>query len=579
MTQVLEEPKVYPHSVTSIKGHTVILHQLTIDSGRCYYLIKQISDLFLDHQFQPRRLANRAQFHAPASSDPLKKISPATRAEVCQKEGSCLDNRGPAPLCCSSALIIRTLAREGYNKEWLGQLLLSTPSSASTPQLAPPCPTAPTTTPENTTATSFGQAMAIMLDNNAVQLPLYATLSLQQVNPALLQNAELQRQQQLFEEYCKHQVFIGRDTGKISDSTYKLTQREISQFLGYCHLHMKVSSPTLLHATNVVMLGHYFSSRHKSGLQGGTLSKGAQALRRVVAWWKLQPEMQGNGSVLAHVHSQLSNLDKQFQKMPKLSQDIHDLQQQGQAPSAGELVRTFVAQHDRVLASLGNVPSLSVEQARDVHEVFMACLMYGYVPPVRPCVIMTLIGPTTFVNCPHPDCHFSNCSGNTIRYVLGSDTYHFHVPHHKTQLSHHALDFDLPEDLVQLARLYFDRAYPALVADRTSNSHPFMFMNMTGGAISDGRLSQLFKCMLDKWGLARIAPRLMRHIFVDEVQSQDASPDFVAGAAHVMGNSQNQWIRSYDLKRGRRYAQHAIEQFKKLRVAYLHDGDNVQVQL
>ena len=52
---------------------------------------------------------------------------------------------------------------------------------------------------------------------------------------------------------------------------------------------------------------------------------------------------------------------------------------------------------------------------------------------------------------------------------------------------------------------------------------------------------------------ATIYPQLLRHIFVSERESCDsaAGPDN-AGAALIMGNSESQWKRRYDLSHTRR---------------------------
>ena len=69
---------------------------------------------------------------------------------------------------------------------------------------------------------------------------------------------------------------------------------------------------------------------------------------------------------------------------------------------------------------------------------------------------------------------------------------------------------------------------------------------------------------------ATIYPQLLRHIFVSERESCDraAGPDN-AGAALIMGNSESQWRRSYDLSHTRRETQQAVAAMGSWRAAML----------
>ena len=186
--------------------------------------------------------------------------------------------------------------------------------------------------------------------------------------------------------------------------------------------------------------------------------------------------------------------------------------------------------------------------------------------------------------CMEPDCRHRGtplCRGN--RLLLRADgVMHVHVPHHKTARSSGVLKFTFPPELAELVRLYYSRAYPVLRsgAHADAEDHPYLFMNADGGAFTESCLSGYFKRMMLEWDGPCMAPRTMRHVFVDALMSSpSASNPSLRGAARVMGTSVVQFARHYDLRVPDREAQeavHAMRAFRESAIAqYAHEQQGV----
>ena len=215
------------------------------------------------------------------------------------------------------------------------------------------------------------------------------------LDPAREASQELQRHMKCFEKFCRAPLLIGREGSFVSATTWKTCKQELAMFLGFCATHMDIVSPTLETVLDGRCLETYFASRAQAKLQGGTLSKGVQACKRVVRFWKFQrrSDREAQDRLLA-IETWLADLDSQFLKMPKKRTEMPQQQERGEWPTYQQLVVSFATEKAEVLAALTHVEGeLTRQQARRVHDALLCCMMIGWVPPPRISAIITVVGP------------------------------------------------------------------------------------------------------------------------------------------------------------------------------------------
>ena len=287
--------------------------------------------------------------------------------------------------------------------------------------------------------------------------------------------------------------------------------------------------------------------------------------RKVITFWLEQEDASDVHARLASAHAWGLNLSSMIRRnYPQQRMDPVLLEAEGRWGSAGEMASVFQGRKAAVEAMCASVSGeLSLSQARAVHDAAMTCKMFGYLPPLRMCIIRTLIGWGQVVFCGHEDCRHRgtvHCRGNKV--LLRPDgVVHLDMPHHKTESSVGTLRLELPAELGELVKLYFSRAYPVLRAAARGDVHPFMFMNAYGGAFTESCLSGYFKGLMEKWGAPCIAPQRLRHSFVDALMStKDSVPrPGLRGSARAMGTSVQQFRRHYDPRVSDREAQEAVQ--------------------
>ena len=127
------------------------------------------------------------------------------------------------------------------------------------------------------------------------------------------------------------------------------------------------------------------------------------------------------------------------------------------------------------------------------------------------------------------------------------------------------IQFELPEELDDLISIFLAQGHPVL-----SQGCGFLFTRKGVQLTQPGLCYHFKKIYRTAGATATIYPQLLRHIFVSERESCDraARPDN-AGAALIMGNSESQWKRSYDLSHTRRETQQAVAAMGSWRAAML----------
>ena len=94
---------------------------------------------------------------------------------------------------------------------------------------------------------------------------------------------------------------------------------------------------------------------------------------------------------------------------------------------------------EAVLAGLeGGAPSLLLQPclpsskatARAVHDALLATFQFGYMPPLRHAILITLQHPSHVNKCYGEACTRPGCKGNRLE-ALPDGSYLFTIPHHK----------------------------------------------------------------------------------------------------------------------------------------------------
>ena len=302
-----------------------------------------------------------------------------------------------------------------------------------------------------------------------------------------------------------------------------------------------------------------------------------------MGWWATQPVLSQQDQ--QHLPELLDWLDDHVlilkATIPKRSRCIADMEEQGRWLPAAELTTTVVAAYERCRADMQawaeSGQELTEQQARWVHDVCLAVLLWGYLPPVR----LTCIAQLTFKGqgCLHVDCELARegrCLGNRVQQE-GSNCYSIRLPHHKTQ--HHrgnAIVFArLPAEVNWVLSAYLQVARPRL-CQIWKKDPTTCFMTKTGHGFdrNASHFSTYFqKQCLPAIGLntASFPPRTLRHIFVvDRMSAPAGAPGpSHAGAALCMGNSVRAWERHYHLNNDVAEVQRAVDDMPAWRESML----------
>lgn len=356
----------------------------------------------------------------------------------------------------------------------------------------------------------------------------------------------------------------------------------IHLFLGYCCMHEGVTQPCLQLYLNAHLFAAFIAFLLARGCTYDCLVQHATTARRVVAF--LAPE-------LTALSEWLYNLQRQAQRnAPRSRQKSLDELRAMHKWADAEDLALHVADLMRRGKRAVRQYLRDQECAHDVFVAFLAGFTTGTViPPIRPSCVITLHMPTAgrASACTHPDCkHRTKCAGNRLLWADPKDPTQLivHLPHHKTAGAAHGkpITFELPPQLNQLAIAYVGWAHGVL-SDGAPQGLSHVFFNTQHGPLSPSVYTSWWKRHVLAGTGWDISPQLCRHIFVTEVMEriEDGRPaPRPADAAYIMGNSEEQWLKSYWLtseqsmrKRARRavadtgamYAMNLLQPYETMR--------------
>ena len=209
----------------------------------------------------------------------------------------------------------------------------------------------------------------------------------------------------------------------------------------------------------------------------------------------------------------------------------------------------------------------TVAACRQLHDAALGCTLFGYLPPVRLSCIRSLAHPSYTGPCLHPDCSKQQCRGNRLivqqrqPLLLVID-----LPHHKTQAANafKPIHFTVPSGLAELLYLYIGQPHKVLVQAAAhvllDAACPYVFMTRSGQGFCDSQFSTYWNTWLVANGGSPMPPSKLRHVFVGERRGSDrAAGPSDAAAARVMGHSEKQWSKWYDVHLHDRESQNAVD--------------------
>ena len=391
--------------------------------------------------------------------------------------------------------------------------------------------------------------------------------------PQYLQHMDpLYSQVTLFSSWCTTPLQLDRQSRAICQRSLGNVMADVLLFLGFLHYFMTDAERghavlSLSLARDAELLAAFMSFMQHKGSALSTLTQTISHLRKVLEWLAVTAVDLQQGRRVEQVADWLSRLSRQLsQTMPKKRKDPVDLQEMGQWMDASDVVQLHERIRTTALSFCPLAPRLcSPWQAQQLHDACLVNLSMGYLPPVRPTCLISIQVPDPESRCMKQDCKLRDCKGN--RLELKDGRLSLVLPHHKVQEKGSAakIQLQLPQELNDLISTFLAQGHLVI-----SNNSRFLFTR-NGQQVTQSGLTYHFKKIYRATNApASIYPQLLRHIFVSERESLDRAvgPEN-AGAALIMGNSEAQWRRSYDLSHTRRETQQAVADMASWRRAML----------
>ena len=146
------------------------------------------------------------------------------------------------------------------------------------------------------------------------------------------------------------------------------------------------------------------------------------------------------------------------------------------------------------MAQLGHA---RLDSIRGIHDATMLCCLFGWVPPMRVSMLISLLKPDLKHECLQQNC---NCAGNFLHYQSKTQlgvSWH----HHKTARKQGgvAITYALPEELNTMFHILLDPANRKLLASKDQVDRT-VFLTTTGKELSMGTWGHYFDKLTTKMG-------------------------------------------------------------------------------
>lgn len=201
------------------------------------------------------------------------------------------------------------------------------------------------------------------------------------------------------------------DRGNAASAAHRTVEnltKVVHQYLGFRKHFENVVNFSLWDSLDGHSIAAYLSFHKTKGNTFGTITAQIAGFRKLLKYLESKT---ANQTTHQHINKQvtwLSNMNSQLQHaMPRVEPEIS-------LPAAHEVIRHIEALRlNAIQARPAQGQSWSLEAARLFHDGALACLMFGYLPPVRLLCLRTLQHPDV-AGCLHKGCTIQNCQGNKV---------------------------------------------------------------------------------------------------------------------------------------------------------------------
>jgi hypothetical protein len=379
--------------------------------------------------------------------------------------------------------------------------------------------------------------------------------------------------------------------------TWTKLEGGIMCFLGFVLLQVKVMPSLVCYMDGQALVLYLAYLMHVRGVGKATLAFHVDTASKVMEWLKAdQKVMEVNAGRMEEYLKWLQTLNQQIRHnvvQPREGKGVTDLQEKGRWLDAKLLLKEVQHVVDAAMQALSikeqqGGPN-TVALAAQVMNAALCALLFGYVPPIRPSILISLVMPTHKGPCIHPDCQYPlTCKGNRLELCQqaegetgGGQSMLLVAPHHKNtkRWKGKVISFELPPEVFTLLNAHSQWGYHVLtrclpVGSQQKDPRVFV-LESTGQPLKKAQVSQVWCRVALSRVQARFGPQMGRSIFVHHLKSSDTGVGGLdhTAAAHVMGNSLSTWNAVYDKSYNRRRAQGAVNAMKQWREQVLSEED------
>ena len=360
-------------------------------------------------------------------------------------------------------------------------------------------------------------------------------------------------------------------------SSWDSHRNAIMRFLGFTHHFVGVEFPVLNHFLNINLVMLYISYQMSRGMQPTNLASITHDARVVSEWWwstqvSEQEKLLNSARYKQHLE-QLENLGKQCSSNlapdpQKVLARVEQQQQRREQLSAPELM---LIMYSLWLSAMSSLPYDSLEAAESVQMVLMLIFFFGFIPPQRESVILSLQLPGS--KCMHPNCqHRDKCLGNHIRACVGdSDRLELFVQHYKgdKHKGYVPLQVPLPPEICALYQAHLgsgrDLIIDSTVGLETVEAEavaPYLFIwPSTLKPISMAQVHKVFNQLVLSDSDLSFGVQWLRTVFVEHMRAVGSAACGLdeSAAARMMGHHIGVWNVAYDKFKQHRSSAH-VEQ-------------------
>ena len=235
---------------------------------------------------------------------------------------------------------------------------------------------------------------------------------------------ELTRALDSMGQFYMNPIQLNREGKALGEKSWDKVKRAVLAFMGFAMQHGDAFASLLCYIDPGLLL-MYLAFLRARGVGKSTLLFHLEVTEKVVAWLcatgSLATAATVNEGRLAAYTTWRKRLHAQISEnlvMVRVPRSVEALMQQGRWLDADlpavEVERARLA----VVKALeeGRVGDLDVA----IHNTLFCCMCFGYMPPLRPSILISLVGPDYKGPCLHKDCqNMGTCPGNRLVWKGG----------------------------------------------------------------------------------------------------------------------------------------------------------------